>query len=120
MFYYFATINPVDVAVIEAGIGGTFDSTNVFTARAVICPSISIDHQETLGKTLTEIAGHKAGVLNPHVPFILGQMTPEVQKVFHQKTKETDCPAFMNWKKSSQSEKMVKSLIRLSRYFIKK
>lgn len=94
MFYYFATINPVDVAVIEAGIGGTFDSTNVFTARAVICPSISIDHQETLGKTLTEIAGHKAGVLNPHVPFIFGQMTPEVQKVFHQKTKELDCPTY--------------------------
>lgn len=94
MFYYFATINPVDVAVIEAGIGGTFDSTNVFTARAVICPSISIDHQETLGKTLTEIAGHKAGVLNPHVPFIFGQMTPEVQKVFHQKAKELDCPTY--------------------------
>ena len=71
MFCYFATINPVDVAVIEAGIGGTFDSTNVFTAKAVICPSISIDHQETLGKTLTEIAGHKAGVLNPHIPLFL-------------------------------------------------
>jgi dihydrofolate synthase/folylpolyglutamate synthase len=94
MFYYFATINPVDVAVIEAGIGGTFDSTNVFTAKAVICPSISIDHQETLGKTLTEIADHKAGVLNPHVPFIFGQMTPEVQKVFHQKAKELDCPTY--------------------------
>lgn len=94
MFCYFATINPVDVAVIEAGIGGTFDSTNVFTAKAVICPSISIDHQETLGKTLTEIAGHKAGVLNPHIPFIFGEMTPEVQKVFHQKAKELDCPTY--------------------------
>lgn len=94
MFYYFATINPVDIAVIEAGIGGTFDSTNVFTAKAVICPSISIDHQETLGKTLTEIAGHKAGVLNSHVPFIFGQMTPEVQKVFYQKAKELDCPTY--------------------------
>lgn len=63
MFYYFAEINPVDIAVIEAGIGGTYDSTNVFTAKAVICPSISIDHQDTLGDTLTEIASHKAGVL---------------------------------------------------------
>ena len=65
------TGDAINVAVIEAGIGGTVNSTNVFTARAVICPSISIDHQETLGKTFSEIAGHKAGVLNPHVPFIL-------------------------------------------------
>lgn len=107
----FATINPVDVAVIEAGIGGTFDSTNVFTAETIrICPSISIDHQETLGKTLTEIAGHAAGVLNPHVPFILGQMTPEVQKVFHQKTKELNCPTYELDKEFSIRE-MVKSLI---------
>ena len=70
MFYYFAVVNPVDIAVIEAGIGGTYDSTNVFTAKAVICPSISIDHQETLGNSLAEIAQHKADILKPNVPFI--------------------------------------------------
>lgn len=94
MFYYFANINPVDIAVIEAGIGGTFDSTNVFTAQAVICPSISIDHQDTLGKTLVEIAGHKAGVLKPNVPFIFGKMAPEVKEVFYQKSASLGCPTY--------------------------
>lgn len=94
MFYYFANINPVDIAVIEAGIGGTFDSTNVFTAQAVICPSISIDHQDTLGNTLAEIAAHKAGVLKPNVPFIFGKMSPEVREVFYQKSASLGCPTF--------------------------
>lgn len=94
MFYYFAKINPVDIAVIEAGIGGTFDSTNVFAAQAVICPSISIDHQDTLGNTLAEIAGHKAGVLKPNVPFIFGKTAPEVREVFYQKSASLGCPTY--------------------------
>ncbi|WP_027968606.1 bifunctional folylpolyglutamate synthase/dihydrofolate synthase [Streptococcus equinus] len=94
MFYYFAKINPVDIAVIEAGIGGTFDSTNVFVAQAVICPSISIDHQDTLGNTLAEIAGHKAGVLKSNVPFIFGKMAPEVREVFYQKSVSLGCPTY--------------------------
>ncbi|MCR5052013.1 MAG: bifunctional folylpolyglutamate synthase/dihydrofolate synthase [Streptococcus sp.] len=94
MFYYFANINPVDIAVIEAGIGGKFDSTNVFIAQAVICPSISIDHQDTLGKTLVEIAAHKAGVLKPNVPFIFGKMAPEVREVFYQKSTSLGCPTY--------------------------
>ena len=94
MYYYFAKINPVDIAVIEAGIGGTFDSTNVFVAQAVICPSISIDHQDTLGTSLAEIAGHKAGVLKPNVPFIFGKMAPEVKEVFYQKSVSLGCPTY--------------------------
>ena len=87
MFYYFAVINPIDIAVIEAGIGGTYDSTNVFTAKAVICPSISIDHQETLGNSLAEIAQHKAGVLKTNVPFIFGKMAEPVRHVFYQSSR---------------------------------
>lgn len=49
MFYYFANLKPVDIAIIEAGIGGKTDATNVFHALAVVCPSISFDHQERLG-----------------------------------------------------------------------
>ena len=89
MFYYFAIINPVDIAVIEAGIGGTYDSTNVFTAKSVICPSISFDHQDTLGNSLSEIAQHKSGVLKTNVPFIFGNMLDSVRYVFYQKAKET-------------------------------
>ena len=89
MFYYFAIINPIDIAVIEAGIGGTYDSTNVFTAKSVICPSISFDHQDTLGNSLSEIAQHKSGVLKTNVPFIFGNMLDSVRYVFYQKAKET-------------------------------
>lgn len=94
MFYYFAVINPVDIAVIEAGIGGTYDSTNVFTAKAVICPSISIDHQETLGNSLAEIASHKAGVLKTGVPFVFGKMAETVRHVFYQQANTLACPTY--------------------------
>ena len=79
MFTYFAQINPVDIAIIEAGIGGLKDSTNVFKALAVVCPSISFDHQEKLGNSLAQIAQQKVGVLDEKVPFIFGQMTSAVR-----------------------------------------
>lgn len=94
MFYYFANMANVDIAVIEVGIGGTYDSTNVFKALAVICPSISFDHQETLGNTLTEIASHKAGVLKTGVPFIFGKMAEPVEQVFKEKAKQTHSPIY--------------------------
>lgn len=95
MFYYFAVINPIDIAVIEAGIGGTYDSTNVFTAKAVICPSISIDHQETLGNSLAEIAQHKAGVLKQTFPLFLEKWQSPFATFFIRKPKR-QCPAFMS------------------------
>lgn len=94
MFTYFAQIDPVDIAVIEAGIGGLYDSTNVFTAQAVVCPSISLDHQATLGDSLEQIAQHKAGVLKPAVPFIFGQMDEPVRHVFYRQSQALDCPTF--------------------------
>lgn len=63
MFEYFGHMHPVDIAIIEAGMGGLYDSTNVFKALAVLCPSIGLDHQNVLGKTYAEIAAQKAGVL---------------------------------------------------------
>jgi dihydrofolate synthase/folylpolyglutamate synthase len=94
MFHYFATINPVDIAIIEAGIGGSYDSTNVFRPLALVCPSISLDHQDTLGDTLTKIAEHKVGALKKQVPFIFGPMTEEVRQVFYQKVRELASPTY--------------------------
>lgn len=82
MFIYFAEINPVDLAIIEAGIGGKNDATNVFQALAVVCPSISPDHQEKLGQTLSSIAQHKAGVLKGHEFLILGKLDTIAANVF--------------------------------------
>lgn len=94
MFHYFATINPVDIAIIEAGIGGSYDSTNVFRPLALVCPSISLDHQDTLGDTLTKIAEHKVGALKKQVPFIFGPVTEEVRQDFYQKARELASPTY--------------------------
>lgn len=59
MFEYFGHIHPVDIAIIEAGMGGLYDSTNVFKALAVVCPSIGLDHQAILGQTYAAIAEQK-------------------------------------------------------------
>lgn len=61
MFLYFGDMHPVDLAVIEAGLGGLYDSTNVFQAMVVVCPSIGLDHQAILGTSYAEIAAQKQG-----------------------------------------------------------
>lgn len=85
MFEYFGHMHPVDIAFIEAGMGGLYDSTNVFKALAVICPSIGLDHQNVLGQTYAEIAEQKAGVLKEHVPFIFATERDDVRQVFLKK-----------------------------------
>ena len=85
MLEYFGHIHPVDIAFIEAGMGGLYDSTNVFKALAVICPSIGLDHQSVLGETYTEIAEQKAGVLTENVPFIFATKRDDVRQVFIKK-----------------------------------
>ena len=70
MFLYFGQVHPVDIAFIEAGMGGLHDSTNLFSPLVVICPSIGLDHQAVLGNTHAEIATEKAGVLKNGASFI--------------------------------------------------
>lgn len=82
MFAYFGLINPVDIVFIEAGLGGRYDSTNVFQALAVVCPSIGLDHQNILGDTYTEIANQKVGVLKGGEPFLYATSREDVREVF--------------------------------------
>jgi dihydrofolate synthase / folylpolyglutamate synthase len=70
-FLYFAE-QKVDIAVIETGLGGRLDATNVITPRLSIITSISLEHTEILGDTVEKIAGEKAGIIKPGVPVILG------------------------------------------------
>lgn len=77
---YFNEAN-VDVAVIEVGIGGREDSTNVIMPKVAVITSVGYDHQALLGKTLTSIAGHKAGIIKPHVPVVTGILPDEAQVV---------------------------------------
>ena len=88
MFLYFGQAHPVDIAFIEAGMGGLHDSTNLFKPLAVLCPSIGLDHQAILGNTHAEIAAEKAGVLNNEAPFIYATDRTDVRDVFKQKANE--------------------------------
>ena len=88
MFLYFGQVHPVDIAFIEAGMGGLHDSTNLFSPLAVICPSIGLDHQAVLGNTHAEIATEKAGVLKNGASFIYATDRTAVRDVFKQKANE--------------------------------
>ena len=91
MFLYF-DLKQVDMAIIEAGIGGRFDSTNVLSPELVICTSIGFDHTETLGDSLLDIANHKAGVMRENTPILLGRVSTEVEHFFNQKSHDLQAP----------------------------
>lgn len=94
MFEYFGHMHPVDIAIVEAGMGGLYDSTNQFKALAVVCPSIGLDHQAVLGQTYGQIAEQKVGVLKEAVPFIYANNQADVEAVFQAKAQETKSPTY--------------------------
>ncbi len=87
-FCYFAD-NQVDYCVIETGLGGRLDSTNIITPILSIITNIGYDHQATLGDTLPEIASEKAGIIKHKVPVLIGEYQSEVQAVFDAAAKKT-------------------------------
>ena len=91
MFLYF-DLKQVDMAIIEAGIGGRLDSTNVLSPELAICTSIGFDHTETLGDSLLDIANHKAGVMRENTPILLGRVSAEVEHFFNQKSHDLQAP----------------------------
>jgi dihydrofolate synthase/folylpolyglutamate synthase len=72
----------VDVAIVETGLGGRLDSTNIITPLLSVITNISYDHKDTLGNTLGEIAAEKAGIIKPQVPVVIGQQHPETERIF--------------------------------------
>jgi len=80
-FSFFETEN-VDVAIIETGLGGRLDSTNIITPELSIITNISLDHTDLLGNTLPEIAAEKAGIIKPKVPVLIGEQQEETERVF--------------------------------------
>jgi len=83
-FKYFVESN-VDVAIIEVGMGGRLDATNIITPLLSVITNIGLDHTAFLGNTLTAIAGEKAGIIKTNTPVIIGQHTPETRAVFLEK-----------------------------------
>ncbi|WP_367388892.1 folylpolyglutamate synthase/dihydrofolate synthase family protein [Lewinella sp. LCG006] len=90
-FQYFAE-QKVDIAVVEVGLGGRLDSTNVLNPELAVITNISLDHQQFLGDTLPEIAGEKAGIIKANVPVVIGETQQATAPVFRSKAKEVGAP----------------------------
>lgn len=90
-FTFFAQEN-VDVAVIEVGLGGRLDCTNIITPDLSIITNISLDHVQFLGNTLEKIAAEKAGIIKEGVPVVIGETTPETITVFQEKAHSVGAP----------------------------
>ena len=92
-FEYFAR-EKVDIAVIETGLGGRLDSTNIITPILSVITNISFDHTAFLGNTLESIASEKAGIIKPSVPVVIGEAQGSVREVFLQKADEQKAPIY--------------------------
>ncbi|NRD24713.1 bifunctional folylpolyglutamate synthase/dihydrofolate synthase [Winogradskyella litoriviva] len=86
-FSYFAK-QKVDIAVIEVGLGGRLDSTNIITPELSVVTNIGMDHTQFLGDTLTKIAGEKAGIIKKNIPVVIGETHAETENVFRNKAIE--------------------------------
>ena len=94
-FKYFKESN-VDIAVVEVGLGGRLDSTNIITPVLSVITNISLDHTQLLGGSVEQIAMEKGGIIKPGVPVVVGEATPETRMVFDamaQEAKATVCYA---------------------------
>ncbi len=90
---YFERVG-VDVAVIEVGLGGRLDSTNIITPDLSVITNIGLEHTQYLGDTLGKIAGEKAGIIKPGVPVVIGERNPETDPVFIAKAQEQGSEIF--------------------------
>jgi dihydrofolate synthase/folylpolyglutamate synthase len=90
-FDYFAR-ERVDWAVVEVGMGGRLDSTNILMPELCVITNISYDHMQFLGETLPEIAGEKAGIIKPKVPVVISETQEEIQDVFLHKANQLEAP----------------------------
>jgi dihydrofolate synthase/folylpolyglutamate synthase len=90
-FDYFEKVK-VDIAVIETGLGGRLDSTNIITPILSIITNIGYDHMDLLGDTLEKIAAEKAGIIKTDVPVVIGEYLPQTKDIFINKAKQVNAP----------------------------
>ena len=92
-FEYFADEN-VDIAIIETGLGGRLDSTNIINPILSIISNIGMDHVALLGNTLPEIAYEKAGIIKQATPIVISEVIPETKNIFEQKANSLNAPIY--------------------------
>ena len=90
-FDYFAE-QKVDIAVVEVGLGGRFDSTNIITPELSVITNIGWDHMNILGDSLEKIAFEKAGIIKTNVPVVIGEIIPQTKSVFENIASEKNAP----------------------------
>lgn len=90
-FDYFDS-EKVDIAIIEVGLGGRLDATNIITPLVSVITNIGLDHTQFLGNTLEAIAGEKAGIIKPNIPVVIGEYTDETKPVFVAKAEQNNAP----------------------------
>lgn len=93
-FYYFAE-QKVDVAVIEVGLGGRLDATNVLSPLLSVITNISLEHTQMLGDSIAKIAKEKAGIIKAKTPVVIGEFHPESFPVFEDIANQKDAPLFL-------------------------
>jgi dihydrofolate synthase/folylpolyglutamate synthase len=92
-FWWFAC-RKVDIAIIETGLGGRLDATNIINPLAVVITTITYDHTDLLGDTIEQIAAEKAGIIKKDVPVVLGNIPDEARPIILEKTREMNAPVF--------------------------
>ncbi len=92
-FEYFAEQN-VDIAIIEVGLGGRLDSTNIINPELSVITNISIDHTQFLGETLEEIAGEKAGIIKEKTPVVIGEYQEDIVHIFSETAFKKNSPVY--------------------------
>ncbi len=92
-FDYFA-LEEVDIAVMEVGLGGRLDSTNIIQPLVSVITNIGFDHMQFLGNTLKEIAGEKAGIIKARTPVVIGETQEEISALFSAIAKEKEAPIY--------------------------
>lgn len=100
-FQYFAE-EKVDVAIIEVGLGGRLDSTNIITPLVSVITNIGLDHTQFLGNTLELIAAEKAGIIKSNIPIVIGEYLPETKNVFIDIAQRNNAPLFFAQDKEFQ------------------
>lgn len=90
-FEYFV-VNKVDIAIIEVGLGGRLDSTNIITPEVSVITNIGMDHMNLLGDTIQQIAREKAGIIKREIPVVIGETLPETKPIFLAKAAQENAP----------------------------
>lgn len=92
--FHFFREQKVDIAIIEVGLGGRLDSTNIITPEISVITNIGLDHTQFLGETLPEIAFEKAGIIKPNIPVVIGERQLETATVFKEKAAQERAPIY--------------------------